>query len=213
MDYIFPFSTCEIPQKDAYIKQPYSVAINMLTVLVLIYFFTLAKTNTLRYVFFAFILLQLWHGLSHAVFLEGHIQEYVIHLLAYNIAFSALYAILTFTRTTLSPLHAMIICALVLLDLYVAYTYGGLLMIMSGFVLFTVILFTFYVKYPAFALYFILAVCGLLLLIFNESANCKAMLAMYPNFPFHIIIESYGFILFCILSMKLLSIENDVKKA
>lgn len=212
MEYIFPFSTCEVPQ-DSYIKQPYSVAVNILTVFVLIYFFTQTQTNTLRYVFFAFILLQVWHGLSHAVFLQGHIQEYVIHILAYNIAFSALYAILILTKTTLSNIHILLICVLVIIDLYIAYTYGGITMIISGFMLFTVILFTFYLKYPVFAMYFILAVGSLLLLIINEAVNCKEMLDMHPNFPFHIIIESYGFILFCVLGMKLLSIESIMKKA
>ena len=43
--YIFPFSTCEIPNKDG-IKQPYSTFINVMSSLVVIYFIT--KSNNIH---------------------------------------------------------------------------------------------------------------------------------------------------------------------
>ena len=168
---------------------------------------TLAKTNVLRYVFFALILFEAWHAISHAIFFEGKIQQYVIHILAYNISFSILYALLTLTKTKLSTLYMSIILLLLLVDIYVAHIYGGLYMIITGFMLFTVILTVFYIKYPTFAMYFILALLILLVLVINESINCKAMLETYPSFPFHVIIESYGFVLFYVIGSKLLSIE------
>ena len=39
----------------------------------------------------------------------------------------------------------------------------------------------------------------ILLLILNEKYNCKKMMSIYPDFPYHILIEIIGIILFYII--------------
>lgn len=205
--YTFPFSTCEKPNNKG-IAQPYSSIINLSIVFLLLYFLFQSKSAILKYVFFSFILFELWHTISHMTFIEGYIQQNVVHFLAYNIAFGTLLAFLYLSKSSLNFYQILILIIVVIFDIIVFILYGGVYIILSGTLLFITILFCLYNKYPKFVLYYIYALLGLALLFINEAINCERMLKIWPEFPFHIIIEIYGFILFYMLGNKLLSLEK-----
>ena len=96
----------------------------------------------------------------------------------------------------------------IIIDIYIAVNVGGIYMVISGFILFIVILSVFYNKFKRFIIYLILLLFGLIILELNEYFNCKVMLEQYPQFPFHILIELYGLFLFYILSNKLLTLDK-----
>lgn len=207
--YIFPFSTCERPCENG-IAQPFSSAVNIFIVLFLIYCLFQAKSIPLKYVFFSFILFELWHTMSHMIFIAGNIQQSVVHFLAYNIAFGTLFALLYLSRSSLNLHQIMLLVSVVLFDIIVYMIYGGVYMILSGTLIFIAVLLCVYSKYSTFISYYIIGLIGLALLFVNEAVNCKLMLQYWPDFPFHIIIELYGLLLFYILSIKLLSLEKSI---
>jgi hypothetical protein len=208
MDFTFPYSTCEKPQRDNFIQQPYSTIVNIITVFVLIYFMYISKSWYLKIVFLTYILFEIWHTLSHMIFIGGNIHHTVSHILAYIIAFTTLYVFLVLTNSKLSTIYVITLFIIVCIDLYIAYFIGGIYMVISGFTLFMIILIAFYKKFKSFIIYLLILLLGLILLELNEYFNCKSMLQLYPNFPFHVFIELYGLILFYILSMKLLTLDK-----
>ncbi len=207
-NYTFPFSTCE--RYRTIIAQPFSSLVNIIIVIFLIYCLFQAKSIQLKYVFMSFILFELWHTLSHMMFIPGTIQQSAVHLLAYNIAFGTLFALLHFSKSSLNLYQIIILIVVVILDITIFVMYSssdGIYIILSGTLLFMVVLSCLYKKYSTFVLYYIIGLLGLALLFVNEAINCKWMLIQWPNFPFHIFIEIYGLGLFYVLSNKLLSLE------
>ena len=207
--YTFPFSTCERHCKNG-IAQPFSSAVNIIIVLFLIYCLFQAKSPQLKYVFFSFILFELWHTMSHMIFIAGNIQQSVVHFLAYNIAFGTLFALLYLSKSSLNVYQITLLAIVVLFDIFIYLNYGGVYMILSGTLIFIAILLCVYSKYSTFISYYIIGLIVLALLFVNEAVNCKWMLQYWPNFPFHIIIELYGLLLFYVLSSKLLSLQKTI---
>lgn len=207
--YTFPFSTCERPSENG-IAQPFSSVVNLIIVLFLMYCFIQARSLQLKYVFFSFILFELWHTMSHMIFIAGNIQQSVVHFLAYNIAFGTLFALLYLSKSSLNIHQIVLLASVVLFDIIIYMNYGGIYMILSGTLIFIAILLCVYSKYSTFISYYIIGLIGLALLFVNEAVNCKWMLQYWPNFPFHIIIEFYGLLLFYILSNKLLTLEKTI---
>ncbi len=207
--YTFPFSTCERPCENG-IAQPFSSAVNIIIVLFLIYCLFQAKSIQLKYVFFSFILFELWHTMSHMIFIAGNIQQSVVHFLAYNIAFGTLFALLYLSKSSLNVYQITLLAIVVLFDIIVCMNYGGVYMILSGTLIFIAILLCVYSKYSTFITYYIIGLIALALLFINEAVNCRFMLQYWPNFPFHIIIELYGLLLFYVLSSKLLSLQKTI---
>lgn len=91
-EHIFPFDTCENP-KNVYFAQPYSVTINFISTLIVIYF--LLKTHTLHafMLLFSLLLFDLSHTFSHFTHIKSSIQITLVHVLAYilNFAFFMLF--------------------------------------------------------------------------------------------------------------------------
>ncbi len=206
-DYIFPFSTCERPNQYG-IVQPFSSIVNFVIVMLLVYFFMKAKSIQLKYVFASFILFELWHTISHMTFIDGSVQQNVVHFLAYNLAFVTLYAILGLTKSSLEIYQILLLIAVVIIDIMVYMYYGGVYIILTGTLLFIVVLVCIYNMMPSFVIYYVIALLGLSLLFINEAVNCKWLLQKWPNFPFHIFIEIYGLVLFYFLGKKLLSLDK-----
>lgn len=75
--------------------------------------------------------------------------------------------------------------------------------IFSQALLFLSVLFYYYPYLPNSihnSIYYIVFLIFLIIILFlNEKYNCKLMLTKYPNFPFHILIEILGIILFYII--------------
>lgn len=208
MDFTFPYSTCEKPQMNSIIQQPYSTIVNVLTVALLMYFLYISKSWYLKIVFLTYIIFEIWHTISHMIFIGGHIHQNISHILAYVIAFVTLIVFLHLTKSRLSNNYVILLFIFVCIDIYIALFVGGIYMILSGIIIFIIILSIFYKRFKSNILYFIFLLLGLILLELNESFNCRSLLVLYPYFPFHIFIEIYGLILFYILSKMLLTLDR-----
>jgi len=190
--YTFPFDTCEKP-KNIFFAQPYSVSINFLSTIIVLYF--LFKTQTLHafILLFSLLLFDLSHTFSHFIHIKSSIQITFVHVLAYILNFAFLYALYKYTNKSLSLSLIIFLIFILSFDIYAFFNLSLL------YYIFTQILFFFsiFIYYYGFLsksmktrLNILLILIGIIYLGFiNEAFNCKKMLELYPNFPFHAIIE------------------------
>ena len=202
-EYTFPFNTCEIPNKKG-IAQPYSAIINFLSVIIVLYF--LCKTQTLHafILLFSLLLFDLSHTFSHFTHINSRIQLTLVHSLAYILNFAFLYAL--YKHTNKLPSTSLIIFLIVILsfDIY-AFFNLHLLCYLFTYVLFLFSIFIYYYgslsKSIKKRLNILLILISIIYLGFiNEAINCKRMLTIFPNFPFHAIVEIlilFALYLFC----------------
>ena len=192
--YTFPFDTCEKPKKNG-IAQPYSVFVNFLSTLVILFF--LFKTRTLHafLLLFSSLLFDLSHLFSHFIHVKPGTQVTLVHVLAYFLNFSFFYALYKYTKKI--PSIAFIIGLLFILsfDVYAFFNLSFLYFLFTQiFFFFSVFIYYFksLSKVIKTKLKWLLVIVGIIYLGFiNESLNCKKMLEKFPNFPFHAIIESF----------------------
>jgi hypothetical protein len=203
MQPFFPFKTCEEPSENGLVAQPVSATINIITCIILMYFMLQARTTAVRILFLSFITFQAFHAFSHIQHIDGSIQVNVIHVIWYMLSFTALYTIITLSKISPSIYIIAMLCALIIIDLYIWNFIGGVYMIFSGFAILLSIVISYYNSYPTFIknalIYMIIGLCILLAFIVNEKLNCENMIA-YANLPYHAIIETLGLILFIALA-------------
>ena len=97
-DIYFPFKTCEEPNKNTWIAQPVSAFINMITSIILIYFFLKAKTLIIKLLILSFIAFEIFHTYSHIKHINGAIQSNIIHGIWYFLTFMILIASVKMTN-------------------------------------------------------------------------------------------------------------------
>jgi hypothetical protein len=202
-EYTFPFDTCERPSKNGLFAQPYSVFFNCISIIITIYFLTKTK----HYYSFALILVilifQLFHQFSHVVHIEGKIQTYIIHSLAIVVNIFYLYALYKFTKVFPSNRFLLYAALVLAFDMYavlnlpfVFYFFTQILLLSSTFIYYNRLMPSYYQK----TLPYIIGSSFFVFLVFvNESLNCKYMLSVYPNFPFHAVTEVLGIIPFYLI--------------
>jgi hypothetical protein len=191
-EYTFPFDTCEKP-KNNFFAQPYSVSINFLSTLIVLYF--LFKTQTLHafILLFSLLLFDLSHTYSHFIHIKSSIQITLVHVLAYILNFAFLYALYKYTNKL--PSFQLIIFLILILsfDIYAFFNLSLLYYIFTQILFFFSIFIYYYgslSKSMKKRLNILLILIGIIYLGFiNEAFNCKRMLEIFPNFPFHAIIE------------------------
>ena len=203
MNSFFPFKTCEIPNKDSIIKQPFSAFLNILSCIILIYFIIIAKTFTVKLCIFSFLLFQLFHAFSHSFHIEGNIQTIIIHILSYILSITSFYTLFILTKKNPSYYIIFILIIIILIDIYIFLNKNNsILGIFSGFSIITITYLSFYKFFPKIIKtlfkYILLGLFILSLFILNEKLNCNIMIS-YANLPYHAIIEIIGLILFSCL--------------
>ena len=192
--YTFPFDTCEKPRKKG-VAQPYSAFVNIVSALIILYF--LFKTRTLH----AFLLLlslfifDLVHTFSHLVHVSPGIQIGLVHAVAYIFNFTFLYALYKYSKKIPSALILLFMGVIVSCDVYAYFNLTLLYYLITQIILFFTI-FIYYFKSLSdimkTKLKWLLVIIGIIYLGFaNEVYNGHKMLARFPNFPFHAIIEVF----------------------
>jgi len=205
-DYVFPFDTCEKPDENGMIAQPWSVFVNSISILITIYFLTKTKHSYSLALVFSILSFQLFHLFSHIVHVEGKIQIYLVHsfaLLANLLYINALYQ---YTKKFPETWYLIYVTALLVFDMYalfnltiIYYFFTQMLLLVSTLLYYNNMMPTYYQNLLP---YIIGSITLLFCLFFNEYVNCKYMLSKYPNFPFHVLIELTGIApLYLILSV------------
>ena len=202
-EYIFPFNTCETVNKKG-IAQPYSALFNLINCCIILYF--LLKTENI-YTFillFSILCFEAFHVFSHSIHIPGSLQINITHLLSYCINFSFFYLFYNYTNKFPSIYFIIFYLILICFDIYSIFNMNVVFYIFTQALLFLSVLFYYYSYLPKHiqnSIYYIVFLVFLIILLFlNEKYNCKAMLSMYPYFPYHILIEIIGIILFYIIA-------------
>jgi hypothetical protein len=200
--YAFPFDACE-KINEGIIKQPVSASINIISCIIILYFYYYAKTNVVRFLFGTFFVFQLWHAFSHTYHIHSNIQANVSHIISYILSFSALYAILYLSNSTLTNIKVIIITLLIIIDLYIWVFIGGVWNIITNLSILAFIIFSSYNKLPKFFKqaipYLVVGLIILFALEINEAYNCEKMLE-YKQLPYHSLVEIVGLLLFTSLT-------------
>jgi hypothetical protein len=198
-DFIFPFSTCEKPNKTG-IAQPYSVFINVITIFIIIFFLFQVKNIYAFFLILSLLAFESVHTFSHIIHLPNYIQINIIHCLAYIVNFCYLLAFYNYTNKLPSPLFATILIILLLFDIYAFLFLSFVFYFTSSLLIFFSILIYYYKYIPKDKQHYILIILGLgifiMLCFYNEKMNCKKMLEIFPNFPFHAPLEIGGLLVF-----------------
>lgn len=196
MPYTFPFNTCEVPYKHSNaIAQPYSVAVNLITLSILVVAVVLAKNPYIR-AFFVFLgLFEAFHIYSHIQHLPGNTQIIVIHLLAYLVNLSLL-AIFIHLTGRVTPLFLTVYGAIILLDVFFLFKhiFIGYFSTQITLIVWVVLSYwTFIRRYiPVGWLIALFALFALIVALFVlEMKYCESMMANYP-FPYHTFLECVG---------------------
>lgn len=200
--YTFPFNTCEKYNKNG-IAQPYSSLFNLINCLVIFYFLLKSKH------FYNFILLisilcfELFHMFSHIVHIKGSIQTNVTHILTYLINLAFLYVFYFYTKQLPSYAFIFYLLVLVCFDIYSLFYLSVVFYIVSQATIMISLLAYYYPLLPKSiqnSVYTIIFFISIIILLFlNEKYNCKKMMHIYPNFPYHIFIEIIGIVLFYVI--------------
>lgn len=198
-DFIFPFSTCEKPNKTG-IAQPYSVIVNVFSICIIFYFIFQTKNIYAFFLILSLLVFECVHTFSHVIHLPNHIQLNIIHCLAYVVNFCYLLAFYKYTHKAPSPIFTVILVSLLLFDIYAFMFLSFVFYFSSSLCIFFSILMYYYNYVPKNKRYYILIILSLgitiMLLFYNEKLNCKKMLETFPNFPFHAPLEIAGLLIF-----------------
>jgi hypothetical protein len=209
----FPFNTCEEPNKKAWVAQPVSAFINMITCIILIYLFLQAKTLIIRLLILAFILFELFHTFSHIKHINGTIQSNIIHGIWYFLSFMVLIASIKITKQYPKIYTILILLTIIIIDINLFFQPNKLYMIFTALTLPIVIVISYYNLYPIYIKKAIPYLIGLLIIVgiflINDKNNCENMMK-YAKLPYHAIIEILGMILFITLANVFLQTEKDI---
>ena len=213
LNYTFPFDTCEEPCKDCIAKQPYSTGVNAMSVLILAAFLFTAKTLPFKLVIAGLVAFETMHTYSHFVHVPGNIQQNSIHLIVYYIILTTIFALSQHQPLPTELIIAFIIMFLV--DLYIYIKIKKVFMIISGSLLygiiFTILHYRLHLSKETNNLVIGLLVLILVIIacIINEAVNCHKMLKTY-KFPYHVIIETLGMLMFWLMAFVYCTIENEM---
>jgi hypothetical protein len=191
--YTFPFDTCEKPQSNFFISQPYSVTINFISCCIVIYF--LANTSTIHATILlsSLLLFDISHTFSHFIHINPGIQVSTVHVLAYLINFAFLYALYKYTKKIPSPPFILFLIIVLFFDIY-AFFNLSLFYYFFTFVLFFFSILIYYyhfldkkIQYNIKIIFFLVVI--IYLGFVNDAFHCKKMLETFPNFSFHSLLE------------------------
>ena len=202
-EYTFPFDTCERPRPSG-IAQPWSALINLVNCLVILYFLLRTKTTPAFLFLLSLLLFEAVHTFSHMVHLPGKIQISIVHTLAYCANATFLWYAYQQSLRLPSWWFGILYLALVCLDIY-AFMHLGTLIYLCTQAAMLLSVFAYYYRYFPKALresmpWILVFILVTIALIANESYHCTRMLAANPHFPYHILIEFTGLVLFYLIS-------------
>lgn len=196
----FPFKTCETPDTDSWIAQPYSTVINLLNILIILFFLFQTKNTYTFFFLFSILLFEISHTASHVFHIDGSIQTTMVHSLTYVINATLLYALYRYSGIAPSLFLSFILVSLIIIDIYAFSFLSATFYILTQFVIFLSILFFYFTTLPTqtkssvkwLVFLGVLIVC----LVYNEIRNCDEMAKLYPDAPFHILVEIPGLFFF-----------------
>jgi len=198
-DFLFPFSTCETPNKEG-ISQPYSVLANVLSILVIMYFLFQTKNIYPFLLLLSFLAFECVHAFSHTIHLPGYVQNNITHCIAYTVNVFYLLTLYNYTHHAPSIYFLIFLFGLIVIDVYFFMFLSFVFYVTSSMLIFLSIIIYYYPYIPknkqSYIVTILLLGISIVFLLYNEKYNCKSMLRMFPGFPFHALLELNGTVIF-----------------
>jgi hypothetical protein len=201
-EYTFPFNTCEIPNKKG-VAQPYSALFNFINCVIIFYFLLKTNHNYTFILLFSILSFESFHVFSHSIHIPGSIQINITHMLSYCINIAFFFFFYNYLKKIPAIWFIIIYLFLILFDIYAFCNMNVVFYIFSQALLFLSVLLYYYpllsqkIKNNIHIIFFLVAI--IIILFLNEKFNCKKMMSIYPDFPYHILIEIVGILLFYII--------------
>ena len=145
----------------------------------------------------------MFHVFSHSIHIFGSIQINITHILSYCINFAFLFFFYNYVKKIPSISFILFYIFFILLDIYSFCNMNVVYYIFSQALLFLSVLFYYYsflsknIKNKINIIFFLVFL--IIILFLNEKFNCEKMMSIYPYFPYHILIEIIGIVLFYII--------------
>ena len=201
--YTFPFDTCEKPHKNG-IAQPYSVCVNLITCSI-VFYFLLKTTNSYNFLLlFALLVFELFHTFSHFIHIKGKLLFTITHIAGFFVNIAFLNFLYNYTHVFPKLYYVIFLGSILALDTFSFFHLSFIYFVLTQILLFVAILYYYYPLLPKQIknkIHLILLTTVLIYMGFvNEKINCNEMLKTFPNFPFHIIIETLSIIPIYLLS-------------
>jgi len=201
-EYTFPFNTCEKPNKEG-IAQPYSSLANLINCAIIFYFLLQTKHTYTFLLLFVILCFEAFHVFSHSIHILGSIQINITHALSYCINFAFLFFFYNYVQKLPSIPFILFYVFLIFCDIYAFCNMNVVYYIFSQALLFLSVLFYYYpllnrTMKEKINIIFVIII-SIIILFLNEKYNCEKMLDLCPHFPWHILIEILGIILFYII--------------
>lgn len=196
--FTFPFDTCEIPNEKNAIAQPYSLTVNIIIACVILYFLFHTKSINAFLFILSLLFFEIMHSFSHIIHIPGDFQFKLIHSFAFLIILLLLNLLYHYTKV-LPNIFFIIICGMIFcLDLFFTIQkYSFIYNVFAYISIFLIILYSYYSylsKYIHTQFHYLFISTGLFAFFsLNETMNCKQMLKIFPDFPFHIFVEASSF--------------------
>ena len=195
--YTFTFDTCETPYNDI-IAQPFSVFVNFISCCIILYFLYRTTQLTHFLLLLSVFAFELSHLISHATHIKGPLLVSITNFSFFLINISFLYYLYSYIHTFVSLNWLLLLISVLLVDIYFFFYFSFVFSVFTQLLLFSCILFYYYSYFPKQVkrniFFIIISAIIIYLAILNEKINCKKMLALFPGFPFHIIVEILGII-------------------
>lgn len=215
--YTFPFDTCEVPYTHTNkIAQPFSFVVNLISCSILLYALLISQDIYIKIFFGLLLLFEAIHTYSHFKHVHGYIQINTIHVVAYLVNISYLLIFINLTQEVPSIAFWIIYFGIIILDVlfFTKNIFLGYFTTQLSLIALTnIYYYTFIIQnVPSYYLYMLFILIILLIGLFiNEKNNCKKMIEQ-RKFPYHVIVESIGVIIFLIYVTILLKLDRVYKK-
>jgi len=153
--------------------------------------------------FFVILCFESFHVFSHTIHIPGSIQINITHMLSYCINIAFFFFFYNYLKKIPAIWFIIIYSFLILFDIYAFCNMNVVFYIFSQALLFISVLLYYYpllsqkIKNNIHIIFFLIAI--IIILFLNEKFNCKKMMSIYPDFPYHILIEIVGILLFYII--------------
>ena len=201
--YLFPFNSCEIPQKTG-LAQPKSSFINIILCFIIIFFLINSNNIYSRLFLFSVLIFNIFHTISHSIHINNNSQFLCTHMSAIVSTFFLFFMLEYITKKRINSEYLFLLLLLYALDIYLINIKTSHIYNIIIFILILCSIFIFYYNFLPNNFkkninYII--ILSLLTLFFQivEITYCKTILEQFNNFPFHIITETFGLISITVL--------------
>lgn len=206
-------STCEIPNLNGIIIQPFSFTVNLISCFMIYHFNQQLTLKSTKFSMFCIFLFELWHTFSHFIYFSNHLQNNVIYLLSYFINLSYYFVFLTIFKKLMSFKIHLLLFVFIMFDIFAFQNLSFIYYFISSLLIFMTILYgnfkflKIYVKKDIIQLYKLIII--LIILFFNEFLWCNKMQSIY-QFPYHMINEILGTFIFYKMGNLFLKLEKII---